>query len=117
MTRAKRGCTARKRRTKMRSFVSSFRGAHSRLTQMITQQKMRALFSSHRDRRRQKRDFRRLWTTRINAVTREIRVLHNYSRLIHHLYENQILFNRKILAQIGIGNKNCLYMISDEIIK
>nr|QYL70960.1 ribosomal protein L20 [Chrysosplenium nudicaule] len=117
MTRIRRGYVARKRRTKIRLFASSFRGAHSRLTRTITQQKIRALVSAHRDRDRQKRDFRRLWITRINAVIRESTVSYSYSRLIHDLYKRKLLLNRKILAQIAILNRNCLYMISNEIIK
>nr|QWQ52116.1 ribosomal protein L20 [Pternopetalum vulgare] len=117
MTRIRRGNIARRRRTKIRLFASSFRGAHSRLTRTITQQKIRALVSSHRDRDKQKINFRRLWITRINAVIREMGVSCSYSRLIHDLYKKQVLLNRKILAQIAISNKNCLYMISNEIIK
>nr|YP_010255470.1 ribosomal protein L20 [Cotoneaster melanocarpus]QUA06672.1 ribosomal protein L20 [Cotoneaster melanocarpus] len=117
MTRIKRGYIARRRRTKIRLFASTFRGAHSRLTRTITQQKIRALVSAHRDRGRQKRDFRRLWITRINAVIRENQVYLSYSKFIHNLYKRQLLLNRKILAQIAILNKSCLYMISNEIIK
>ena len=117
MTRIRRGYIARRRRTKIRLFASSFRGADSRLTRTITQQKLRALVSAHRDRDRKKRDFRRLWITRINAVIRGNRVSHIYSRLIHNLYKAQLLLNRKILAQIAISNRNCLFMISNEIIK
>nr|YP_010187984.1 ribosomal protein L20 [Mazus omeiensis]QZJ45901.1 ribosomal protein L20 [Mazus omeiensis] len=117
MTRIKRGYIARRRRTKIRLFASSFRGAHSRLTRTITQQKIRAFVSSHRDRHKQKRNFRRLWITRINAVIRERGVSYSYSKLIHDLYKRQLLLNRKILAQIAISNRNCLYMISNEIRK
>nr|YP_011030909.1 ribosomal protein L20 [Sanicula serrata]WQT72445.1 ribosomal protein L20 [Sanicula serrata] len=117
MTRIRRGYIARRRRTKIRLFASSFRGAHSRLTRTITQQKIKALVSSHRDRGRQKINFRRLWITRINAVIREMGVSYSYSRFIHNLYKKQVLLNRKILAQLAISNKNCLYMISNEIIK
>nr|YP_010039407.1 ribosomal protein L20 [Reevesia botingensis]QOY45733.1 ribosomal protein L20 [Reevesia botingensis]WPX21665.1 ribosomal protein L20 [Reevesia botingensis] len=117
MTRIKRGYIARRRRKKIRLFASSFRGAHSRLTRTITQQRIRALFSAHRDRDRKKRDFRRLWITRINAVIREMGVSYSYSRFINNLYKKQLLLNRKILAQIAISNRNCLYMISNEIIK
>nr|YP_010290096.1 ribosomal protein L20 [Sanicula lamelligera]YP_010316605.1 ribosomal protein L20 [Sanicula giraldii]YP_010728017.1 ribosomal protein L20 [Sanicula hacquetioides]YP_010728102.1 ribosomal protein L20 [Sanicula orthacantha]YP_010728272.1 ribosomal protein L20 [Sanicula coerulescens]YP_010728357.1 ribosomal protein L20 [Sanicula orthacantha var. brevispina]YP_010999201.1 ribosomal protein L20 [Sanicula chinensis]YP_011030994.1 ribosomal protein L20 [Sanicula pengshuiensis]YP_011031079.1 ribo len=117
MTRIRRGYIARRRRTKIRLFASSFRGAHSRLTRTITQQKIKALVSSHRDRGRQKINFRRLWITRINAVIREMGVSYSYSRFIHDLYKKQVLLNRKILAQLAISNKNCLYMISNEIIK
>nr|YP_010636218.1 ribosomal protein L20 [Litostigma coriaceifolium]WBQ48687.1 ribosomal protein L20 [Litostigma coriaceifolium] len=115
MTRIKRGYIARRRRTKIRLFASSFGGAHSRLTRTITQQKIRALVSSHRDRDKQKINFRRLWITRINAVIREMRVSYSYSKLIHDIYKRQLLLNRKILAQIAISNRNCLYLISNEI--
>nr|WAJ53411.1 ribosomal protein L20 [Philotheca myoporoides subsp. myoporoides] len=121
MTRIRRGYIARRRRTKMRLFASSFRGAHSRLSRTSTQQKIRALVSAHRDRDRQKRDFRRLWITRINAVIRVnmVSFIYSsiYSRLIHNLYKAQLVLNRKILAQIAISNRNCLYMISNEILK
>ncbi|MCR2847986.1 50S ribosomal protein L20 [Weizmannia coagulans] len=117
MTRTRRGYIARRRRTKIRLFTSSFRGAHSRLTRTIIQQRIRALVSTHRDRDRQKRDFRRLWITRINAVIHENRASYSYSRLIHDLYKSQLLLNRKILAQIAISNRNCLYMIYNEIRK
>nr|YP_010192371.1 ribosomal protein L20 [Mallotus paniculatus]QZN08113.1 ribosomal protein L20 [Mallotus paniculatus] len=117
MTRIRRGYIARRRRTKIRLFASSFRGAHSRLTRTIIQQKIRALGSAHQDRGRQKRNFRRLWVIRINAVIRGNTVSYSYSRLINNLYKRQLLLNRKILAQIAILNRNCLYMISNDIIK
>nr|YP_010233213.1 ribosomal protein L20 [Centranthera grandiflora]QSX28416.1 ribosomal protein L20 [Centranthera grandiflora] len=117
MTRIKRGYIARRRRTKIRLFASSFLGAHSRRTRTITQQKIRALVSAHRDRDKQKRNFRRLWIARINAVIREGEVYYIYSKFIHDLYKRQLLLNRKILAQIAISNRNCLYMISNEIRK
>nr|YP_009670350.1 ribosomal protein L20 [Vochysia acuminata]QCW95668.1 ribosomal protein L20 [Vochysia acuminata] len=115
MTRIRRGYIARRHRTKIRLFASSFQGARSRLTRTIIQQKIRSLVSSHRDRDRQKRDFRRLWITRINAVIRANGVSYSYSNFIHNLYKRQLLLNRKILAQIAILNRNCLYMISNEI--
>ncbi|KAB2062327.1 hypothetical protein E1A91_A10G150400v1 [Gossypium mustelinum] len=73
MTRIERGYIARRRGTKISLFASSFRGSHSRLTQTITQQRIRAL--------------------------------------------KKLLLNHKILAQIAISNRNCLYMISNEIRK
>nr|YP_010829237.1 ribosomal protein L20 [Silene graminifolia]WFF47600.1 ribosomal protein L20 [Silene graminifolia] len=112
MTRVRRGYIARRRRTKMRLFPSTLRGAHSRRTRTVAQQKMKALVSAHGDRGRQKRDFRRLWITRINAVIRENGVYYNYSKFIHDLSKRQLLLNRKVLAQIAILNRNCLYMIN-----
>nr|YP_009948078.1 ribosomal protein L20 [Taxillus yadoriki]YP_010212535.1 ribosomal protein L20 [Taxillus levinei]YP_010213004.1 ribosomal protein L20 [Taxillus lonicerifolius]QOH97248.1 ribosomal protein L20 [Taxillus yadoriki]UBK10592.1 ribosomal protein L20 [Taxillus levinei]UBK11195.1 ribosomal protein L20 [Taxillus lonicerifolius]UBN06999.1 ribosomal protein L20 [Taxillus yadoriki]UBN07066.1 ribosomal protein L20 [Taxillus yadoriki] len=118
MTRIRRGYIARRRRTKIRLFAASFRGAHSRITRTITQQKIRALVSAHRDRDRQKRDFRRLWILRLNAVIRGNRVSsHSYSKLIYDLQKKQLFLNRKILAQIAISNRNCLYIIFNEIMK
>lgn len=118
MTRIKRGYIARKRRTKIRLFTSSFRGAHSRLTRTIPQQKMKALVSAHRDRDRKKRDFRSLWISRINAVIRKNPKKYCiYKNLIHNLYKKQLLLNRKIVAQIAILKENCLFMIANEIIK
>nr|YP_010283829.1 ribosomal protein L20 [Carallia brachiata]UKZ50983.1 ribosomal protein L20 [Carallia brachiata] len=122
MTRIRRGYIARRRRTKIRLFASSFRGSHSKLTRTIIQQKIRALVSAQRDRDRQKRNFRRLWISRINAVIRTNKVsysyckLINYSKLINNLYKRQLLLNRKILAQIALLNRNCLYMISNDIL-
>nr|YP_010047578.1 ribosomal protein L20 [Pilea glauca (nom. nud.)]QPK42187.1 ribosomal protein L20 [Pilea glauca (nom. nud.)] len=114
MTRIKRGYIAQRRRTKIRLFTSSFQGAHSKLSRTIAQQKIRALVSAHQDRSRKKREFRRLWITRINAVIRAYKLYNSYSKLIHKLYRGQLLLNRKILAQIAILNKNCLYMICNE---
>ena len=115
MTRIKRGYIARRRRTKIRLFASSFRGAHSRLTRTITQQKIRSLVSSHRDRDRKKRDFRRLWITRINAATRVYNVFNSYSKLIHNLSKKELILNRKMLAQVAVSNPNNLYTISNKI--
>nr|QTW90180.1 ribosomal protein L20 [Corydalis saxicola]QTW90365.1 ribosomal protein L20 [Corydalis saxicola] len=116
MTRIRRGYIARRRRTKMRLFSSTFRGAHSRLTRTMTQQKTRALGSAHRDRSRKKRDFRRLWITRINAVIREIAVLHKI-KVFYKFYKYSRFIYKKILAQIAISNRNCISMISNEIIQ
>nr|YP_010895708.1 ribosomal protein L20 [Chorispora sibirica]YP_010895790.1 ribosomal protein L20 [Chorispora songarica]WJZ19699.1 ribosomal protein L20 [Chorispora sibirica]WJZ19778.1 ribosomal protein L20 [Chorispora songarica] len=115
MTRIKRGYIARKRRTQLRSFTSSFRGAHSRLMRTMTEQRIKALVSARRDRRVRKRDFRRLWITRINAVIHEMGVFYNYNRFIHNLYNKQLLLNRKILGQIALLNRSCLYTISNGI--
>lgn len=119
MTRIKRGYIARKRRTKIRLFTSSFRGAHSRLTRTIAQQKIKALVSAHRDRDRKKRDFRGLWISRINAVIGENtpNIYYIYSHLMHNLYKRQLLLNRKIVAQMAIFKGNCLFMIAKEFIR
>nr|YP_009299814.1 ribosomal protein L20 [Pelargonium quercifolium]QBW98926.1 ribosomal protein L20 [Pelargonium denticulatum]QBW98986.1 ribosomal protein L20 [Pelargonium pseudoglutinosum]QBW98995.1 ribosomal protein L20 [Pelargonium ribifolium]AJB99728.1 ribosomal protein L20 [Pelargonium quercifolium]QBW98987.1 ribosomal protein L20 [Pelargonium pseudoglutinosum] len=117
MTRIKRGSIARRRRAKTRLFASGARGAHSRLTRLIAQQTIRALASAHRDRDNKKRDFRRLWITRINGVIRQNVVSYSYSQLITNMHKEQLLLNRKMLAQIAISNRNCLSIISSAILK
>nr|ACH47410.1 ribosomal protein L20 [Geranium carolinianum] len=120
MPRTPRGSTARKRRAKMHFLASGARGAHSTLTRVIAQEIAKALASAYRDRARQKRDFRRLWITRINGVIRKNAVLNSfrknavlnsYSRFMYNLYKEQLVLNRKMLAQIAISNRNCLYTI------
>ena len=114
MTRVRRGYIARKRRKKSRL---SRQGAHSELTRTIAQQERRGLVSAQRNRDRKKRDFRRLWITRINAVIRKKGVYFIYSKFIHDLHKRQSLINRKILAQFATLNKTFLYTISNEAIK
>ena len=111
MTKTKRGSIARKRRTKSSSFTSSFRGART-----ISQQRRKALVSSQRDRDRKKRDFRSLWISRINAIIGQNKEKIYYSNLMYNLYKNQLLLNRKIVAQIAILKDNCLFTIANDII-
>ena len=61
---------------------------------------MKGLFIAYRDRRRRKRDFRRLWIARINAAARMNGV--SYSRLIGGLKKADVRINRKMLAQMAV---------------
>jgi large subunit ribosomal protein L20 len=100
MTRVKRGNVARKRRNKILKLAKGFRGSHSKLFRTANQQVMKALRNAYRDRRKRKRDFRRLWITRINAAAR----LHgmSYSQLIGNLKKADVQINRKMLAQMAV---------------
>lgn len=100
MPRVKRGNVARKRRKKILKLAKGFRGSHSRLFRTANQQVMKALRNAYRDRRKRKRDFRRLWITRINAAAR----LHglSYSQLIGKLAKANVGLNRKMLAQLAM---------------
>ncbi|MGR3274905.1 50S ribosomal protein L20 [Acaryochloris sp. 'Moss Beach'] len=99
MTRVKRGNVARKRRKKILKLAKGFRGSHSRLFRMANQQVMKALRNAYRDRRKRKRDFRRLWIARINAATRQHGV--SYSKFMGQLKQADIQLNRKMLAQLA----------------
>ena len=102
MVRIKRGNVARKRRKKIFPVAKGFRGTHSKLFRMANQQVMKALRYGYVGRKRKKRDFRRLWITRINAASR----MHgmNYSSLISKLKSSQISLNRKMLAQMAVND-------------
>ena len=100
MARVKRGNVARKRRKKILKLAKGYRGAHSKLFRTANQQVMKALRYAYRDRRNKKRDFRRLWITRINAAARLNGT--TYSRLIGDLKTANIQVNRKMLAQMAV---------------
>ncbi|MCG9884686.1 MAG: 50S ribosomal protein L20 [Cyanobacteria bacterium] len=100
MARVKRGNVARKRRKKILKMAKGFRGSHSKLFRTANQQVMKALRNAYRDRRRRKRDFRRLWIARINAAARINGT--SYSKLIGSLKKADIALNRKMLAQLAI---------------
>ncbi|MBW4581483.1 MAG: 50S ribosomal protein L20 [Tildeniella nuda ZEHNDER 1965/U140] len=100
MTRVKRGNVARKRRKKILKLAKGFRGSHSRLFRTANQQVMKALRNAYRDRRKRKRDFRRLWITRINAASRQHGL--SYSQFMGSLKKVNIQINRKMLSQMAI---------------
>ena len=70
MARVKRGNVARKRRNKILRLARGFKGSNGSLFRTANQRVMKALCNAYRDRRRRKRDFRRLWIARINAAAR-----------------------------------------------
>ena len=119
MTRVKRGSMARKQRAKIRFFTSRFHRADSELTRTSSQQRIKALVSAHRDRDRKKRDFRRLWISRINTIIAQSKnsVYCIYSKLMYNRYKSQLLLNFKIVTQIAILKGNCLFVINKVIIQ
>ena len=102
MTRVKRGNVARKRRNKVLRLARGFRAGSGSLFRTANQRVMKALCNAYRDRRRRKRDFRRLWIARINAAARQNQT--TYSRLIGGMKKADIRLNRKMLAQLAIAD-------------
>lgn len=100
MVRVKRGNIARKRRNKILTIASGYRGAHSVLFRVANQQVMKALKYSYINRKQKKRLFRKVWITRINAASRIEGI--TYSRFINKLNNANIGLNRKMLAQIAV---------------
>ncbi len=100
--RVKRGFKARHRRKKVLKLAKGFRGGRSKLFRTAADAVDKALMYSYRDRRRRKRDFRRLWIARINAASR----LSNlpYSKFIRGLKLAGIELDRKVLAELAISD-------------
>ncbi|MFN3927870.1 MAG: 50S ribosomal protein L20 [Pseudanabaenaceae cyanobacterium] len=100
MTRVKRGNVARKRRQKVLKLAKGFMGSHSTLFRNANQQVMKALRYAYADRRKKKRDFRRLWIARINAAVRAQGL--SYSQFMGLLKKTDIQLNRKMLSQLAV---------------
>ena len=100
MIRVKRGNVARKRRKKILSIASGYRGTHSVLFRVANQQVMKALRYSYVGRKQKKRIFRRIWISRINASSKLNGI--SYSQLMHKFKKLNIDLNRKMLSQVAV---------------
>ena len=103
MPRVKGGTVTRRRRKKVLKLAKGYYGSKHTLYKVANQQVMKSYLYAYRDRRNKKRDFRRLWITRINAAAR-INGL-SYSRLMHGLKVAGIEVNRKMLADLAISDE------------
>ena len=100
MARIKGAVHARKRHKKVLKMARGFRGARSRQYRVAKQSVMRAMAASFAGRKQTKRDFRKLWITRINAAARLNDL--SYSKFMHGLKLANIDLNRKVLADLAI---------------
>ncbi|MDQ6599886.1 50S ribosomal protein L20 [Bacillus salipaludis] len=104
MPRVKGGTVTRKRRKKVLKLAKGYFGSKHTLYKVANQQVMKSLQYAFRDRRQKKRDFRKLWITRINAAARMNGL--SYSRLMHGLKLAGIEVNRKMLAELAVSDIN-----------
>jgi len=104
MPRVKGGTVTRKRRKKVLKLAKGYYGSKHTLYKVANQQVMKSLMYAFRDRRQKKRDFRKLWITRINAAARMNGL--SYSRLMHGLKLSGIEVNRKMLAELAVSDAN-----------
>lgn len=103
MARVKRSVNARKKRRKVLEEAKGYYGRKNSSYKLAKEQVMRSGAYAYRDRRVRKRDFRRLWITRINAAARLEGM--SYSELIHGLNAAGVEVNRKMLADIAVNNR------------
>ena len=103
MTRVKGGTVARARRKKVLKEAKGYFGSKHRLYKTAHEQVMHSGVYAFRDRKQNKRNFRKLWITRINAGCRENEI--SYSRFIDGLNKAGVTVNRKMLSELAIDNK------------
>ena len=110
--RVKRAVHARKRKKTYFEAAKGYRGGRSRLWRTVKDAVERSREYSFRDRKARKRDFRRLWITRINAAVREHGM--NYSQFIHALQRAEIDLDRKALAHIAMEEPEMFAQIAGQ---
>ena len=104
MSRVKRSVHAKKKRRKVLKEAKGYYGRKHSSYRFAKEQVQRSGMYAYRDRRNRKREFRRLWITRINAAARLEGM--SYSELIHGLGEAGVEVNRKMLADIAVNDRD-----------
>ena len=102
MTRVKSGVETKRRHKKILKEASGYFGSKHRLFKSAKEQLMHSSVYAYRDRRQKKREFRKLWITRINAACRMNDI--SYSKFIDGLNKAGVIINRKMLAEIAIND-------------
>ncbi len=99
--RVKRGVTRQRRHRKVLKQTSGFFGSRGKLFRPARLALEKSEVYAYRDRRQKKRQFHRLWITRINAAAREHGI--SYSRLVHGLKQAGVEVDRKVLAELAVS--------------
>ncbi len=102
MVRIKGSTVKLQRRKKVLKAAKGYFGSKHRLYRTAKEQVMRSLTYAYRDRRQKKRDFRKLWITRINAACRKCNI--SYSKFMDGLKKANVTINRKMLSEIAIND-------------
>ncbi len=102
MPRVKGGTIHAARRKKVLNEAKGYFGSKHRLYRTAKEQVMHSLSYAYRDRRQKKRDFRKLWITRINAACRQNDI--SYSKFINGLAKAGVEVNRKMLSEVAIAD-------------
>ena len=109
--RVKRSVHARKKRREVLERTKGYRGEANHNYKRAKEALIKAETYAYRDRRNKKRDFRRLWITRINAAARQEGM--SYSDFIHGLNEAGVEVNRKMLADIAVRDPEAFRRFTD----
>ncbi len=111
MSRVKKGVTARKRHKKVLKLAKGYWGRKSKTFRAANEQVLKSLSYAYRDRKVNKRNFRRLWIARINAAARMNGM--SYSQFINGLKKADIEINRKMLADLAVNDSKAFAKMVD----
>jgi large subunit ribosomal protein L20 len=111
MPRVKSNVVRLKRKNKIRKLARGARGGRSKLWKAAKETVERGWVYAYRDRRQKKRDFRRLWITRINAAARLNDL--SYSQLVAGLKKAGVEINRKVLADLAVRDAGAFTKLAE----
>ncbi|HOJ09678.1 MAG TPA: 50S ribosomal protein L20 [Clostridiales bacterium] len=113
MARVKGGVTTRARHKKVLKLAKGYFGEKGKNYRIANQAVMKSQVYAYRDRRAKKRDFRKLWITRINAAARINGM--NYSRFMNGLKKAGINLNRKMLAEMAVNDSQAFAKLVETV--
>lgn len=111
MARVKRSVNAKKKRRKVLSHAKGYYGMKSRSYRNAKQQVQHSMQYQYRDRRNKKREFRKLWITRINAAARLNGM--SYSKFMNGLSKAGVELDRKVLADMAVSDPEAFAAIAE----
>lgn len=110
--RVKRGTVSRRRHNAVLKQAKGFRGRRKNVYKFARDAVHRSMQNAYKDRRRKKREFRRLWIVRINAAAKLSGI--SYSRLMHGLQVADIDLDRKVLADLAVHDPEAFAQIAEQ---
>jgi large subunit ribosomal protein L20 len=113
MPRAKNRVASRRRRKKVLAAAKGYWGSRSKIYTVAKHAVEKGLQYAYRDRRQRKRQFRRLWITRINAAARQNGM--SYSRLMGALGKSDVALNRKVLADLAVNDPKAFTQVVETV--
>lgn len=111
MPRTKNGPASRERKRRYLKAAKGFYGGRSRLYRAARESVERSMVFAYRDRRRKKRDFRRLWIARINAAARLNGL--SYNRFINGLKKAEVNIDRRMLAEMAVNDSEAFRNLAE----
>ena len=112
MARVTGGMTTRRRHKKILKLAKGYRGGKSKLFRTANEAVMKSLVYAYTGRRLKKRDFRRLWITRISAAAKMNGM--NYSTFMHGLKLAGVTMNRKMLAEVAVYDAAAFTLLAEK---